>query len=165
MSRVLTFGPNGTPVEGVTALSFTLPPLNFEADFGLIEEGVGKVIYTDLTSPQEQPSTLRIAQTSRANVYAGTSIDPSVYLANKRGTDTIVEVREIWADTESTDPSILGHAPVRCAITLTVPDSAIVTDEAVERLLARCVAAFYKQGEATPDAGITALLHGVVKKV
>lgn len=164
MAKVLSYGPNDTPVEGVTNLTLTVPPLNFDADFRTLEDEPGRWVAIDVTSPQDQPSTLRIAQQSRPNVYAGTSIDPSVFLPTKKGLDTIIEIREVWSDTESTDPTYLRLAPVRAAITLTLPDSSLVTEDSVMRLVGRAVAALFAQGDATHSAGISALLHGVVRK-
>lgn len=164
MSKTLTHGPSGTAVEGLAAVTYTIPPLNYDADFRAIEEGVGKVVYTDVSSPQDQPSTLRIAQQSKANVYAGTTIDPSVFLANRRGSDTIIEVREVWAETESTDASYLRLMPVRAAITLSLPTAATITYSDVSTLIGRAIAGLFAQADATNEDGITGLLHGVVKR-
>lgn len=164
MSFVLGYGPNGTAVDGVTDVTFPVAPLNYDADFRVLEEGPGKVVLTDITSPLNQPSTLRIAQSVRANVYANTEIDSSAYLSSKRGSDTIIEVREVWSKTESTDPSYERLFPVRCAITLTVPTDAIIDATSVKRLVARTVAGLATMGDNTYEDGIDALLHGVVAR-
>lgn len=164
MAKTISYGPNGTAVAGVSDVVTTTLPLNFTADFRSIEEGPSKVVYTDITAPQDRASTLRIAQSSRANIYSGTSIDPSVFLATKRGTDTIIEVRETHEETDSTDSTYLRHYPVRAALTLTLPDASQVTADAVVRLINRLVAAVATQGDDELTAGVTALLHGVVKK-
>lgn len=164
MTRSVSYGPNGTSVPDVTAVTFPVAPLNYDADFQLIEDSARRVVYTDVTSPRTQPSTLRIAQQSRPNVYAGTTIDPAVFLPIKKGTDTIIELREVWSEVDSTDTSYLKLFPVRAAITLTLPDADQVTADAVLRLVARAVAALYVQGDDDHEAGIEALLRGVVKK-
>lgn len=164
MSKVLTHGPTNTDVPAITTCTFVVTPLHFEADFRLIDSGPGKSVYTDITAPTDQPSTIRIAQTSRANVYAGTSIDPSVYLPSRRGTDTILECREIWVETDSTDTTYRKEIPVRCAITMTLPDTSAFADEDVEALVARTVALLFAQGEDTADGGINAILRGVTGK-
>lgn len=166
MAKTTSFGPNGSPVGDpvITAITFPVAPINFLSDFREVEDGPGKVVYTDVTAPQDQPSTVRIAQTVRPNVYAGSSIDSSVYLPNKKGTDTIIELREIWSVVDSTDASFLLQFPIRMALTMSLPDSAYVTADSVERLVARLVACLAAQGMDTPDSGIQALLHGVVKK-
>lgn len=166
MAKTTSYGPSGTPVGDpvITALTFPIAPLNFDADFGIIEEGVGKVVMTDITSPQDQPSTLRISQQAMPNVYAGSSIDSSVYLPNKKGTATVVEICEIWTVTDDTDPAFLLQFPVRGALTLRLPDSAYVTPASVERLVGRVVAGLFAQGSAISTTGLEAILHGIVKK-
>lgn len=162
MAKVLATGPSGTPIGGLAAVTYVIPPLNYTADFRSLEEGPGRIVMTDITSPTDQPSTLRIAQTSKANVYAGTTIDASAFLANRRGTDTIVEVKEVWSISDAEDPSFLQLMPVRAAITLSLPTSNLITDELVSGLVGRAIAALFAQGDATNADGITALLHGVV---
>lgn len=164
MARTVSYGPNGTAVSGVSSVTFPVAPLNFAADFRKLSEGPGLVVYTDVTSPQDQPSTLRIAQSSRSNVYAGTSIDPSVFLPTKQGTDTIVEIREVWSESDSTDSTYLRMFPVRLALTLTTPNANQVSIASIERLVARAIAALAAQGKDTLDEGVSALLHGVVQK-
>lgn len=165
MGKTIAYGPNGTAVAGVTAITFAVAPLNFDADFQRIDGGAGSAwIATDVTSAREFPSTVRIAQQSRANVYAGTSIDPSCYLSTKRGTDTIVEVREVHSEVDSEDSTYLKAWPMRLAITLTAPDANQVDAASIQRMLARAVAALAVQGDDELTAGLNNLLHGVVRK-
>lgn len=166
LTKQINMGPNGTAVSGLTALTdLAISPLNYDADFRVLEEGPSRVVMTDVTSPIDQPSTLRIAQTSRANIYAGTDIDPSAFLATRKGSDTIVEFREVWEETDSVDATYRALIPVRCAITLTLPVSASVTPGMVQDLITRTFSALYEQGDALSVDGITDLLHGVVKRV
>lgn len=164
MSRTLTHGPNGTPIEGLSTVTIAPAPINFAEDLRVVESGPGRVVYTDVTSPQDQPSTLRIAQQSKPNVYAGTSIDPAAFLATKQGIDTVVEIREVWSEVDSTDSTYLKLIPVRAAITLNLPVASQVTSTEVALLVNRVVAALFAQGDATIADGLTDLLHGVVEK-
>lgn len=164
MAKVLTTGPNGTAIGGLATLTLAVPPLNYDADFRALESVPGKLVMTDITSPQDQPSTIRLAQTSRPNIYAGTSIDPSAFLASRKGVDTIVEAKEVWSITDAADPSFLQLMPARAAITLTLPVSSLVTADVVMGLVGRAVAALFAQGDATHDDGIDALLHGVLSR-
>lgn len=164
MTKSIVYGPNGTAVDGVTAVTFDVAPLNFDADFLSIDEGTGKNVMTDITSPLDQPSTLRIQRRAVANVYSGTSIDPGAYLATKRGTDLLVEVREVYTELDSEDSTYLKAFPFRLAVTATYPEASQVTTAMVERALARVVAAFAAMGDDDLTAGIDALLHNVVKK-
>lgn len=164
MSKSLAFGPNSSAVAGVSSLTFAPAPINFAADMRKSDSGPGKVVYTDVTSPIDQPSTLRISQVAKANVYAGTSISPEAMLSNKRGIDTVLEIKETWKVTDSADTTFSRYAPARCAITLNLPLDEVVTAAAVKHLVDRAVAALFAQGDATITNGANALLHGVVEK-
>lgn len=158
----LDYGPNGTPVGGLASVTETFSPLNFDADFVELEDGAGKVVYTDVTAPTDRPSTLRIAQTVRPNIYAGTGISDLSMLPSRKGVDTVVEIKETWQNTDAA--GVVTLLPVRCAITMNLPQSSVVTADAVERLIQRVVAACYKQADGDMTAGLNALLHNVVKK-
>lgn len=164
MAKSLGYGPNGTAIGGLATLTIAPTPLNYEADFSVIDEGAGYVVYTDTTSPIDQPSTLRIAQTVRPNVYAGTSIESAAMLPSRKGSDTVVEIKEQWVETDSVDPTYYRVLPVRCAITLNYPIAAQMTPAALKHLVERTVAALFGQGDATSDDGLNALLHGVAQK-
>lgn len=164
MSRSLAHGPQGTPVEGITTVDITADPLNYDADFRLLESKPGHVIYTDLTSPIDQPNTLRISISERANVYAGTSIDPSVFLPTRKGMDIIIESRGVWKESDSTDPTFVHLMPVRAALTLTLPTCDLIDASQVNALVERVTAALFDQGATTTATGISALLHSVVEK-
>lgn len=165
MTKSVVTGTNGTAQAGITPLTFAMNPINFAADFRIIEEGPGKVVYTDVTAPQDQPSTIRIAQQGISNVYANTSIDPSVFLPTKAGTATLVQVREVWRETDSVDLLFQHDFPVSAGLTLNLPNASQVTAAMVETLVKRLVAAaLYAQGVQTSGTGVAALLRGVVKK-
>jgi hypothetical protein len=165
VAKTFGYGPNGSSVPDVSGNIGVLgPALNYDLDFREIESGTGFKVYTDITSPVDQPATIRIAHKERANVYAGTSIDPSVYLPTRRGVDTIIEVREVWTESDSEDSSYLRQVPVRAAITLTLPAYGNVSTEDVEHLLSRLVVSLFEQSEDSIDTGLEALLHGVVDK-
>lgn len=166
MSISLSYGPNGTAVGGVSDVNLPTAPLNYLTDFRRIDGGgeTGKVVYTDLTAPTDRPATLRIQASPRSNIYAGTSIDPSVYFPSKKGTDLVIEVKEVWAKSDSADLSFVQQAPVRAALTLNLPSDELVTIGTVKHLVSRLVAALAAQGEADLDDGLTALLHGVYSK-
>lgn len=164
MTKTVSTGTSSTAQAGITPLTFPVSPLNYDADFGVLEEGPGKIVYTDVTAPQDQPSTLRIATRDIANVYAGTSIDPSVFLPSRKGTDTIVEVREVASVVDSTDATFLQQFPSRFALTMSLPDTAYVTDDFVLAGVARVVAALFAQGDQTAATGIADLLRRVARR-
>jgi len=162
----LSYGPSGTPVAEVATgieIDTTIVALNFDSDLMIEDEGPGKVIYTDITSPSDRPSTLRIAQTVRPNVYAGSGVPETLSLASKKGLDTVIEVKEVWEFVDD-DSFATYNFPVRCAITLNVPMSQYVTTAAVQDLLTRTIAGIAAPKEDTIGTGLDRLLHRVVLK-
>lgn len=164
MTKSVSLGPNPTAVGGVASVGFAPAPINFSTDMKKIETGPGKVIYTDVTAPSDRRYTLRIAQQSRPNIYAGTTIDPSVFLSSKRGTDTVVEIKGILEVTDSVDTTFLQQAPYRLALTMTLPESQFISATEMKAMLDRLVAALATQGDDEILAGLTNLAHGVVEK-
>lgn len=165
MAKTVTYGPNSTAVAGVPAVTFAVAPLNYDADFLRVDESNGRSwIGTDITAPRGNPSTVKIAQRAVSNVYGNTSIATAAQLPSKRGTDTIIEVREIHHESDSEDSTYGVDWPMRLAITFTAPDANQVTAAAIERMLARAVAAIAEQGDDTLTAGLDKLLHGVTRK-
>lgn len=166
MSRSVTTGVTDTAQAGITPLTFAMSPVNFSTDYKPVGDGSdGSIVYTNVTTPADQLETIRIAQRARANVYSGTSIDPSVYVANKAGIDTVVGIRAILRETDSVDVAYQRDLPLAASLTLQLPVAAQVTSTVVENLVKRLVAAaLYAQGVQTPTTGIVALQHGIVKK-
>lgn len=164
MALVTTIGPNGTAVDGVTAIDLPLPPLNFDEDFVLLSDDPGNSVYTDITSPIDQPATLRIATRDVANCYAGTSIDPASFLASRKGRDIVVQVREVVKITDSDDATYAKLFPISAGLTMSVPMDALVTAYITETLIGRLVAALAAMGEVEINGGTVALLRGVTRK-
>lgn len=163
MAKVIAIGPTDTVVAGHAQNDVVAPALNFEADFRVISEVPGEVILTNVTCPIDQPETLRFAQRKVANVYSGTDIDPSAYLPSRQGTSTVVQLRQVAAETSTTDEAYRKSLPMSCGITFTVPSYVAVTPAMVLDLVERTVSALFEQA-VDSDSGIDALLHGVMKK-
>lgn len=165
MAKVANYGPNGTAVAGVSSITLPIAPLNFDADFGVVQDEPGKVVMTDVTSPVGRPALVRIATRERANIYAGSNLDPGVYLPVRSGTDKLVEVTMVVEVTDPADPSYLKLFPVRLAVTSTLPRYADVDMVALEKvLLTRAIAAMAAQGASTLDTGLAATSRGVLTK-
>lgn len=164
MTKSVTVGPNGTAVAGVTAVAVTVAPLNYDADFLPLVDDPGVNIYVDSTAPVDQPATVRLATRDVANIYAGTSIDPAVFLASRKGRDIVVQVQEIHKVTDSEDADYLRMYPIKATLTINAPVDAIVTSATLERMVARVLASIARQGEDDLASGLTALHRGVTSK-
>lgn len=162
MTKILTLGPNGTDVPTIGTIDLAVEPLNFASDFALVEDAPGKVVYADLTAPLDQPWTLRKQQSTRANIYQGTSIDPSAYASTKRGVDTVIEIRGTIkvVDDVSGKEELL---PVRWALTSTMPVHAAVDKTVALALAKRLLASVALNGEDGIQEGLGNLQRGALK--
>lgn len=152
-----------TPVTSPMALS--VQALNFDADWRVVEESPGKIVYTNVNADVDVPCTIRIQQTLRPNVYAGTGIEPGGQCATKRGCDTVIEFKNIWKLTDDSDPSSAVYLPVRAALTLNTPVHPMTTISNVQEILYALFGAIADKAEASDlSAGLALLLHGVVEK-
>lgn len=162
MSKVLTIGPvpSGVATENVVVKTLDL------ADFGVIEEGPGILKFRDLTTPRTQPTTVRMQQKPRPNVYAGTSVDASRMLANKAGTDTILEVLGLGVETDTVDSSYSAFVPYRGALSVTVPDGSEAFGAAqLVEILTYMLAFLMKEGEIElAGVGVDRILNGVLAR-
>lgn len=166
MARSVTMLPNSSPTDpaqiGVTLAVF---PLNFAADWRIVEQAPGKVVYTNVKAPVDQPSTIRIAQTVRPNVYAGTGIEPTAQCPTKRGCDTVVELKMVGKVTDSDDPDFVQYLPIRMAFTMNLPVSSDIGSTEVNNLLMALLGAIpAKVNDELFYDGLNDLLHGVVEK-
>lgn len=164
MSKSISIGVTDTADGTWTITDPTPAELNFDADYRILSATPGETVLANVTSPIDQPEHLRFAQRSVSNIYAGSDIDPSVYLPSRRGISTVVEVRQVWKETSSTDETYERVFPVRVGISFTVPAYAAVDETLVAALIKRNLGALWEQGSATMDTGIASLLHGVMTK-
>jgi hypothetical protein len=163
VAKEISAGYTDSPVTGFASLDLSLPALNYEEDFRLLHDEPGEVVMTNVTAPIDQPETIRFASRKVGNVYAASDIDPSAYLPTRQGVSTLVETRQVWEETSTTDDSYRKLVPVRCGISITVPSYGALTAEMVEDLILRTVAALYDQADDT-SAGIASILRGVLAK-
>lgn len=164
MTKSVDFGSNGTAVAGVSAITFAVAPLNYVADFLPLVDDPGVNIFVDNTAPVNRPSTLRLAVRDVSNIYAGTSIDPAVFLPSRKGRDIVVQVQEVHEVTDSANAALLQQYPIKGTLTINAPLDEAVTPAVLEHVVARLVAAIARQGDDDLAAGLSALHRGVTTK-
>jgi len=137
--------------------------VNFTEDFIVLSDDPGQAIYSDVTSPTDQPSIVRVSVKPRPNIYAGTDIDASMAIPNKGGLEVFVEVRDVLNVVDDDDASYLRQIPVRFAVAASLPRHPLFTAEQAEFMLARAVGAFLSI-EDRGLVGLEAILHGSTAK-
>jgi len=164
MTKSIATGFTSTPISGVSNPSITVPLQNWAMDFGVQVDDPGECAVTELTALTDQPALVRVSQRANSNVYAKSDIDPTAYLPSRSGTDTLIERRETWAETDSTDATYRKLIPVRCGITIQVPAYGNITDAQVLDLVKRTLAGIYDSSGTSAIDVVSPILHGVLKK-
>lgn len=162
MSRSLTIGPVPT---GVAITSLALKAFS-NADFGVIEEGPGILKFRDLTTSRVQPTTVRLQQKLRSNIYAGTTIESTNFLADKSGTDTIIEVLGVGVETDSVNLAYEASAPYRVALSFTTPNGAASLEHShIVEMVSYLLSVLTAEGDADlADVGLSRILNGVLRR-
>lgn len=162
MSKVVAVNHTDTPISGVTSLSLGRGLVNYGADFKVKQESVDTVILTNLTSPLSTPEQFRFSAQEVANVYQGSTVDPTMYAASKRGVSLVAQCNEVWTVTDTTDTTYRVDLPVQAHIVLKIPKNENITPAMVEGLLGRVVSGFFETG-STATTRLQAMLRGSMK--
>lgn len=162
MAKALSVNYTDTAISGVSSLKLERGLVNFGADFKVKMDVPGEVILTNLTSPVVYPERMRISVSDVANVYTGSSIEPSLYSPTKKGTSLLVQLTEVWKVTDGAAPTMEIALPVSAHIVIKVPNHELVTPAAVQTLVGRLISGLYETGE-TSTTRLTAMLRGSLK--
>lgn len=161
--KSISTGVTDTPIVDFDGVDVSLPALNFGEDLEILSEQPGEIVYTNVTAPTDQPEVIRLARRQIANIYTGTSIDPSAYLPTRRGVHLLGEVRQTWVETDSVDSAYRRFMPLRVTIGISAPAYGNIASSDVMDLVHRAAASLYSRGDDT-DAGMARLLRGVLRK-
>lgn len=161
--KVVSFGPTNTTPSPDTEIPFAVKPIA-KKDLIATLDDPGVTIYSDITSPLDQPSTIRFSVRENKNVYAGSSVDPSAMLPTKKGTDIVIQIMETHAVTDDTDSTYLKMYPVKATLTLSAPSSSLVTPESLERLIKRIVASITPESDVTLQERLGLLQRGITER-
>jgi len=135
--------------------------LNWPVDFVATEKSDMKVQAVNKTSPLDQLETIRVQASEIADVYKGTSIDPSVYAPSRKGLSIVCQVNDVLRVTETTDAQFLNDLPLSAHLVVKVPQNALVTADMVMALAGRCLAALFDSNQLT-SGRIANLLRGAM---
>lgn len=144
MAKTLSLNFKDTAVTGGTAVSLSLPQLNYAADFRVTKDEPSEAIITNLTSPLDQPEKFRFAHNNIADIYRNTGIDPTLYYASRRGTQILCQLTDVYSVTDSASPDYVAMLPVEAHLVIKVPNNDLITPEQVESLVTRMLAGLYE---------------------
>lgn len=158
MAKVVNKGYTDTAISGNPTLTFTRGALNFGADFRQKSVTANEVILANITSPVDRTEQIRYAYSSIANVYAGTSIEPSLAAPTKRGVSMLVQVTDTISVTDSVDPNYRIDLPVSYHLVVKVPANENLTAALILEGVGRLVSSLYETGGNT-----TSRIEGLIR--
>lgn len=171
MTKTITPGPDNTwdTSAGNAHVDFPVNCPDWDGEFAIVSQSPTEIVYTDLTSPTDQPSTRRLAVRKIANIYAGTDVAPSQQLANRAGRQILLELREMWKETSDTDDSYVSYGPARFTAGITVPAGWELTPDDVKNAFVRMLSTFAvhntdEMGSDPVNEGIKPLLRDALPR-
>lgn len=164
MAKSIATGPTDTAFSGSTTLTVPIPGLNWTTDHRILSSNTGEMLTTNVTSPTNQPETFRFARKVIKDVYANTGVDPSARLSTKTGFAQLVEMRQLWKETDSVDVTYEKFIPLKVGITIQTSDYGNVTADMLLTAAKRAIAALFEKGVVT-STGMAAYQRGVLKKI
>ena len=159
MSKSLNSNHHDTAVSGVTTLSLDRAILNFGADFRVKSQDPAQAVIVNMTSPVDCPETFKFAVSPVKDIYKGSSVDPSLFDASRRGVSILCALNDVVTITDSSDATYRVDKPLSAHIVIKVPYDTQITGGMIESLVGRLVSGLYETG----DDGITriaALMRG-----
>lgn len=134
-----------------TPKSVSIPDLDYAHDFAVTKDTSEECILTNMTSPLDQPETLRFGYQNIADVYRNTGIDPSFMSTTKRGISVVSQVNDILRVIPDTDTTCCGDTsydlPISAHVVVKVPVNANVTPDVVKTLVFRAVSTMFNTGK------------------
>lgn len=110
-------------------------------DFVVKESAADVCVLTNITSPIGLAEKIKYTFREVTDVYAGTSIDRSLWSPSKRGVTAYSQLTEAWSVNPSANETFQPYVvPVSGSITLKIPQNAAITSEMLENFLKRLIA-------------------------
>jgi len=160
MTKQISNGYTDTPISGVSSLTSPRAVLNIAKDFRIKSNNNGKeVVLTNITSPVDRPENIRLAYTEVANIYGGTSVDPSVSAPTKRGVSILAQVTDVMSVQDDANSDFRIDLPLSAHLVIKVPASEYVTAETVQTLVGRLLSSLFDSGK-TDLTRLDAILRG-----
>lgn len=145
-----------------TPKNLPIVDLSYATNFAVNQYQPDKVELVNITSPMDQLEYIRYQCQPVADVYKGTSIDPSAYSLSRKGIAVAAVVRDTLRVTDSADSTFVLDLPVKASLSLTLPQSTYLTGALVQQLLTRVVSAWFETGAVDSDR-IMAMVRGSMK--
>ena len=161
MAKTTSFGYTDTADSGSSTRAFTRANLNWPVDFVATEKSDMKFQGANKTSPIDQLETVRVQASEIADVYKGTSIDPSAYAASRKGLSVVCQINDVLRVTDSVDTAYQVDLPISAHMVIKVPQNSMITADNVMAVAGRCLALLFDSNQVT-SGRIANLLRGAM---
>lgn len=146
-----------------TPKSVSIPDLSYSTDFAVLREAADELLLTNLTSPVDQPETIRYGYQNIADIYRNSGIDPSFMATSRRGVSLVGQVNDIVRVTPAEDSGCCTMQqimlPIEAHWVLKFPVSQYVTPTLALQILERAFATAFGTGAVTAEK-LGAMMRG-----
>lgn len=145
--------------------SVNIPDLDYNKDFAVTKDESDTVVITNVTSPIDQPETIRWSYQNVNDVYRNTGIDPSMTATTKRGVSIVGQVNDVMRVTTDEESGCCGVSydlPLEAHVVIKVPLNQNVTSDVALALVKRAFATLFSTGSVTSQR-IGQLLRDALK--
>lgn len=148
--------------------NIAVPQLSYSTDFSVKSETPNEVVITNVTSPLDQPETIRFAQQTIRDIYNGTAVDPTAMSVSRQGISLVVQLNDIFRVTPDSESSCCcdgGYMdfPISTHIVIRTPVVQYVTADTVLTVVKRNIAALFGEGADVTSGRLNQMLRGALK--
>lgn len=146
-----SFGYTDTPISGVTAPKITVPVINFNEDYRVKASSAKEATIVNISSPLDQPESIRFAVSEVADVYAGAGLSSEQIIGSKAGTRLLAQLN-MTAKVTDESGMIVSYLPLSAHLVIKVPKSAYVTNDLIDTVKNRLIGTLYDNGKLATSA-------------
>lgn len=151
-----------------TTKNVAVPQLSYAKDFSVKTETPSEVVITNVTSPLDQPETIRFAVQNVKDIYNGTAVDPTAMSVSRNGLSLVVQVNDILRVTPTEGEACCcgqGYMdfPISTHIVVRTPVAQYIDADTVMTVVKRNISALFGEGADVTSARLNQMLRGALK--
>lgn len=156
----VSFSNTATSPETGARMDVLPAPINWNADWRVVETKPGEVIMTNIGAPMDQPEKIRVAFSEIADVYKGTGIipNPNTITYSKKGISLLVQYTCVGTDSDNPD----GVFPVSAHLVLKLPAGVEADGATIGQIIGRVLGSLYETKATLMDTRTSSLLRGAL---
>lgn len=144
-----------------TPVTVNIPSIDWDHDYALKSATPDEVVYSNITTPVDQPYTCKFGVRDIANVYKNKDIDPERMNINKRGKSFLIsDILTARIPNAALQRDV--DCPVQINTTVTWSNSVGMTPELVQEALKQHAAKSLYYSDPSQLKRINELMHGVL---